>query len=161
MALKASGAYRHCSSKPCSGSTGHHHRSHRYADSDKFHYSYRRAGEANSSSSTPRVICFRDMRSGRGLSSAEGTPSMSGRTDGGGSCGGLGLFLPDEEVPKEWVAQVEPGVLITFFSLTGGGNDLKRIRFRFVNFSSTHASYVHTQFFIIRKRNMNFDGIYK
>lgn len=138
MALKASGAYRHCGSKPCSGSTGHHHRSHRYVESEKFHYSYRRAGEANSSSSTPRVICFGDIRSGRGLSSAEGTPSMSGRTDGGGSCGGLGVFLPDEEVPKEWVAQVEPGVLITFFSLSGGGNDLKRIRFRYVkSFSSS------------------------
>ncbi|KAF2304078.1 hypothetical protein GH714_026908 [Hevea brasiliensis] len=31
--------------------------------------------------------------------------------------------------PKEWVAQVEPGVLITFVYLPRGGNDLKRIRF--------------------------------
>ena len=32
---------------------------------------------------------------------------------------------------REWVAQVEPGVQITFVSLPGGaGNDLKRIRFR-------------------------------
>ncbi|KAJ3680701.1 hypothetical protein LUZ60_016979 [Juncus effusus] len=32
--------------------------------------------------------------------------------------------------PKEWTAQIEPGVQITFVSLPGGaGNDLKRIRF--------------------------------
>ncbi|CAM8940053.1 unnamed protein product [Rhodiola kirilowii] len=30
---------------------------------------------------------------------------------------------------KEWMAQVEPGVHITFMSLPNGGNDLKRIRF--------------------------------
>ncbi|KAJ0007150.1 hypothetical protein Pint_29055 [Pistacia integerrima] len=35
----------------------------------------------------------------------------------------------EEDEPKEWVAQVEPGVLITFVSLPQGGNDLKRIRF--------------------------------
>ncbi|KAI5071181.1 hypothetical protein GOP47_0013432 [Adiantum capillus-veneris] len=33
------------------------------------------------------------------------------------------------ENEKEWVAQVEPGVLITFVTLVDGGNDLKRIRF--------------------------------
>jgi hypothetical protein len=37
-----------------------------------------------------------------------------------------------EEDTKEWVAQVEPGVLITFVSMAQGGNDLQRIRFRFV-----------------------------
>ncbi|KAK6781666.1 hypothetical protein AABB24_033890 [Solanum stoloniferum] len=39
------------------------------------------------------------------------------------------MVLPDEEGPKEWIAQVEPGVQITFVSLPTGGNDLKRIRF--------------------------------
>lgn len=39
------------------------------------------------------------------------------------------VVLPDEEGPKEWIAQVEPGVQITFLSLPSGGNDLKRIRF--------------------------------
>ncbi|KAL0740465.1 hypothetical protein Bca4012_081978 [Brassica carinata] len=38
------------------------------------------------------------------------------------------VVLEDDE-PKEWVAQVEPGVHITFVSLPSGGNDLKRIRF--------------------------------
>ncbi|KAL0324126.1 UNVERIFIED_CONTAM: protein Brevis radix-like 1 [Sesamum calycinum] len=40
------------------------------------------------------------------------------------------VVLEDEEEPKEWTAQVEPGVQITFVSLPRGGNDLKRIRFR-------------------------------
>ncbi|CAH8300090.1 unnamed protein product [Eruca vesicaria subsp. sativa] len=38
------------------------------------------------------------------------------------------VVLEDEE-PKDWMAQVEPGVHITFVSLPSGGNDLKRIRF--------------------------------
>lgn len=33
------------------------------------------------------------------------------------------------EENKEWVAEVEPGVDVTFLSLPDGGNDLKRIRF--------------------------------
>ena len=40
------------------------------------------------------------------------------------------VVLMEESEPKEWVAQVEPGVLITFVSLPRGGNDLKRIRFK-------------------------------
>lgn len=43
------------------------------------------------------------------------------------------MVLPDEEGPKEWIAQVEPGVQITFVSLPTGGNDLKRIRFRYIS----------------------------
>lgn len=41
------------------------------------------------------------------------------------------VVLEDEDEPKEWMAQVEPGVQITFVSLPQGGNDLKRIRFRY------------------------------
>ncbi|XP_073313686.1 protein Brevis radix-like 1 isoform X1 [Primulina huaijiensis] len=37
--------------------------------------------------------------------------------------------LDEENGPKAWTAQVEPGVQITFLSLPRGGNDLKRIRF--------------------------------
>lgn len=45
------------------------------------------------------------------------------------------VVLQDNGEPKEWMAQVEPGVHITFVSLPGGaGNDLKRIRFRFLIF---------------------------
>ncbi|KAI9083879.1 hypothetical protein K1719_034137 [Acacia pycnantha] len=39
------------------------------------------------------------------------------------------VVLEKEDEPKEWMAQVEPGVHITFVSLPNGGNDLKRIRF--------------------------------
>ncbi|XP_052180572.1 protein Brevis radix-like 2 [Diospyros lotus] len=122
IAVKASGAYKNC--KPCSGSSNRK-QNRNYADleagsaSERFHCSYRRAG---SSSSTPTL--WRKEMEGRlkGLSSGEGTPaSASGRTESV-------VFMEDDE-PKEWVAQVEPGVLITFVSLPQGGNDLKRIRF--------------------------------
>ncbi|KAL7597074.1 protein Brevis radix-like 1 [Lactuca sativa] len=39
------------------------------------------------------------------------------------------LVLDEDDDPIEWMAQVEPGVQITFVSLPNGGNDLKRIRF--------------------------------
>ncbi|KAH7835033.1 hypothetical protein Vadar_022247 [Vaccinium darrowii] len=39
------------------------------------------------------------------------------------------VVLEDEDEPKEWMAQVEPGVQVTFESLPHGGNDLRRIRF--------------------------------
>ncbi|CAO2173068.1 unnamed protein product [Urochloa humidicola] len=136
MALKASGAYRHC--KPCAGSSPaapsrHHHQYGAYVDSevpsasDRFHYAYRRAG--SSAASTPR------LPRGGAMSSGDVTPSASARTDflAGYEEGEDGEEVAaggsEEEEEKEWVAQVEPGVLITFLSLPLGGNDLKRIRF--------------------------------
>ncbi|KAI4355494.1 hypothetical protein L6164_004260 [Bauhinia variegata] len=120
MAVKASGAYKNC--KPCSGSSNNKHN---YADSDmasdsaRFHWAYRRTGSSNS---TPRLWGKEMEARLKGLSSGEGTPaSVSGRSESA-------VFMEEDE-PKEWVAQVEPGVLITFVSLTQGGNDLKRIRF--------------------------------
>ncbi|KAJ6820313.1 protein Brevis radix-like 1 [Iris pallida] len=111
MATKASGAYRHC--RPCSGSaesarrSHHHQRRHSsFADSDSaamgsdpIQCGYRRAGESFGSAS-----------------------SMSGKTDEEEPAG-------EGEERKEWVAQVEPGVLITFLAVAEDGNDLKRIRF--------------------------------
>lgn len=47
------------------------------------------------------------------------------------------VVLEEEDEPKEWMAQVEPGVHITFVSLPHGGNDLKRIRFRYTFFPFT------------------------
>lgn len=123
MALKASGAYRHC--KPCSGSSAGQQGN--YADSDaaSFHCSYRRTG---SSSSTPQVFGKEIIK---GISSGDTTPaSMSGRTEMGSARARATVVFMEENVPKEWVAQVEPGVLITFVALPQGGNDLKRIRFR-------------------------------
>jgi hypothetical protein len=125
MAVKASGAYKNC--KPCSGSSNGN-KNKKYADSDmgsdsaRFNWAYRRTGSA---SSTPRMW-GKEMESRlKGISSGEGTPtSVSGRTESV-------VFMEEEDEPKEWVAQVEPGVLITFVSLPQGGNDLKRIRFRY------------------------------
>ncbi|ONH97646.1 hypothetical protein PRUPE_7G203300 [Prunus persica] len=122
MALKASGAYRHCA--PCTGpaaqsrlkGTGESD-----ADSDRFRWSYRRTG--SSSSTTPRTWGKEMEARLKGISSGEGTPnSASGRRVDP-------VVFVEEREPKEWVAQVEPGVLITFVSLPRGGNDLKRIRF--------------------------------
>ncbi|GER53579.1 BREVIS RADIX-like 3 [Striga asiatica] len=120
MAVKASGAYKNC--RPCSGSSGHKQD---YLDSDfgsvseRFHGSYRRPGSSNS---TPRLR-GKDLEAKlRALSSGSATPaSVSGRTES--------VLFMEEDEPKEWVAQVEPGVLITFISLPQGGNHLKRIRF--------------------------------
>ncbi|XP_047327599.1 protein Brevis radix-like 3 [Impatiens glandulifera] len=136
IALKASGAYKHC--KPCSGSSNRNNQNkNEYAGSDsaslseKFHCSYQRAGTAIS---TP-MMWKKDMEARlKDLSSAEGTPStasISGRTDSA-------LFIEEDEV-KEWVAQVEPGVLITFVSRPQGGNDLKRIRFSREMFNKCRA----------------------
>lgn len=122
MALKASGAYKNC--KPCSGSSTHNQR-HHYAESEaasaseRFHCSYRRTG---SSSSTPRLWGKEMEARLKGLSSGEVTPaSVSGRAES--------VVFMEEDGPSEWVAQVEPGILITVVSLPQGGNDLKRIRF--------------------------------
>ncbi|PNT55051.1 hypothetical protein POPTR_001G170800v4 [Populus trichocarpa] len=122
MAVKASGAYRNC--KPCSGSSNNNS-NRNYAESDaasdsaRFHCSYRRTGSSNS---TPRMWGKEMEARLKGLSGGEGTPaSVSGRTES--------VAFMEEDEPKEWVAQVEPGVLIAFHSLPDGGNDLKRIRF--------------------------------
>ncbi|KAI3455607.1 hypothetical protein Pfo_012270 [Paulownia fortunei] len=122
MAVKASGAYKNC--KPCSGSSGQD-RGRAYVDSDagsvseRFYGSYRRTGSSNS---TPRLRGKEMEAKLKALSSGSATPaSVSGRTES--------VLFMEEDEPKEWVAQVEPGVLITFVSLPQGGNDLKRIRF--------------------------------
>ncbi|PIN14638.1 hypothetical protein CDL12_12733 [Handroanthus impetiginosus] len=123
MAVKASGAYKSC--KPCSGSSSHD-QSGAYVDSDaglvsgRFYGSYRRTG---SSISTPGLWGKEMEARLKALSSGSATPaSVSGRTES--------VVFTEEDEPKEWIAQVEPGVLITFVSLPHGGNDLKRIRFR-------------------------------
>ena len=135
MALKASGAYRHC--KPCAGSSSpaasrrqqpYYHGAFAESGSDRFHYAYQRAG--SSAASTPR------LRTGGAMSSGDVTPSVSARTDflAGDEDGDdeeeTAAGSSKEDEAKEWVAQVEPGVLITFLSLPRGGNGLKRIRFR-------------------------------
>ncbi|KAK4432839.1 protein Brevis radix-like 4 [Sesamum alatum] len=129
MALKASGAYRHCA--PCANQTAAQQRSSGSYDVgesdaaaalDKFRWSYRRTGSSSSNSSSTAGRRELEARL-KGISSGEGTPaSASGRRVDP-------VVFVEENEPKEWVAQVEPGVLITFVSLPRGGNDLKRIRF--------------------------------
>ncbi|KAF7142331.1 hypothetical protein RHSIM_Rhsim05G0012800 [Rhododendron simsii] len=123
MALKASGAYRTCN--PCAAAPPiQHQNSKGYAESDsseRFRWSYRRTASSNSSSSRQ---WGKELEARlKGISSGEATPaSASGRRLDP-------IVFVEENEPKEWVAQVEPGVLITFVSMPRGGNDLKRIRF--------------------------------
>ncbi|KAG6772028.1 protein Brevis radix-like 4 [Populus alba x Populus x berolinensis] len=130
MALKASGAYRQCN--PCTApntTTQSRLRSNLTesdAESEKFRWSLRRTG--SSSSTTPRTW-GKEMEArlkGISSSSGEGTPNS---VNGSGRRVDPPIVFVEEKEPKEWVAQVEPGVLITFVSLPRGGNDLKRIRF--------------------------------
>ncbi|XP_051147914.1 protein Brevis radix-like 2 [Andrographis paniculata] len=118
IAVKASGACKTCKSCSCSS---RQNRGGDYLDSDaasvseRFFGPYRRTG-----TSTPK----KEMGTAKlkAFSSGSSTPaSISGRTES--------ILFMEEDEPKEWVAQVEPGVLITFVSMPKGGNDLKRIRF--------------------------------
>ncbi|XP_071721467.1 protein Brevis radix-like 4 [Rutidosis leptorrhynchoides] len=137
MALKASGSAYKISCNPCTGSTimmtpQHVHKNNEVDSSDlstsvsdRFKWSYRRTGSKNSSSGR---VWGKEMEARlKGISSGDVSvgslsASASGRRPDP-------IVLEEENEPKEWVAQVEPGVLITFVSLPRGGNDLKRIRF--------------------------------
>ncbi|KAL7187964.1 hypothetical protein ACSBR1_037911 [Camellia fascicularis] len=131
MALKMSGAYKQC--KPCTGSSNYKKGQRSFPDfdtiSERVPYPYMQPG---SSSSTPAWdFTTTGHRTGgsdsrfTGAYGGDGTPggleSISARTGE--------VVLEDDDEPKEWMAQVEPGVQITFVSLPNGGNDLKRIRF--------------------------------
>ncbi|KAF0921490.1 hypothetical protein E2562_007028 [Oryza meyeriana var. granulata] len=62
--------------------------------------------------------------------SASGIPSIGEEDDDDDNDDEETVVLEEDRVPREWTAQVEPGVQITFVSIPGGaGNDLKRIRF--------------------------------
>ncbi|XP_058103853.1 protein BREVIS RADIX-like isoform X2 [Magnolia sinica] len=138
MALKFSGACKQ--SKPCTGSSSsssYRKSDRQYRDFDNasegVHYPYMRA---DSSSSTPawdftssnpnHPTSGHDTRRFKGISSGGDRTPRGFDTASTASCD---VVLVDEDAPKEWMAQVEPGVHITFESLPQGGNDLKRIRF--------------------------------
>ncbi|KAL9339138.1 hypothetical protein Peur_068153 [Populus x canadensis] len=132
MALKASGAYRHCN--PCTVPTTTTTTRSRLrnnwtasdAESERFRWPLQRTG--SSSSITPRTW-GKEMEArlkGISSSSGEGTPNS---VNSSGRRVDPPIAFVEEKEPKEWVAQVEPGVLITLVSLPRGGNDLKRIRF--------------------------------
>jgi hypothetical protein len=79
---------------------------------------------------------------GGARTAASDTLDVTGRQAAGKSpsAGGSGwipstgedVVAVEEAAPREWTAQVEPGVQITFGTIPTGGNDLKRIRFRCV-----------------------------
>lgn len=138
MALKFSGAYRQC--KPCTGSSSSYRKGHRpYPDFDTISegvpYPNMTPG---SSSSTPAW----DFTSTGNLRATGSDSRFTGTLNGDRTPRGLefmsgqacDVVLEDEDEQKEWMAQVEPGVHITFVSLPNGGNDLKRIRFRYISF---------------------------
>ncbi|OVA18435.1 Brevis radix (BRX) domain [Macleaya cordata] len=128
MALKVSGAYRQC--KPSSGSSSYKKGQRPYTDfdtvSEGIQYPYLRGGSSSSTPAWDFPPSNRDHASGsdsrfKGMA-GDGRTQLDQSGD---------VVLVDEEEPKEWMAQVEPGVHITFVSLPQGGNDLKRIRFRY------------------------------
>ncbi|GJT83819.1 Brevis radix-like protein 4 [Tanacetum coccineum] len=141
MALKASGI----SCNPCTGPTTmmspqikqqHVQKTNEQESSDlstsvseRFRsWSYRRTGSKNSSSGR---VWGKEMEARlKGISMGSGDISIGSLSASASGRRPDPIVLEEENEPKEWVAQVEPGVLITFVSLPRGGNDLKRIRFR-------------------------------
>ncbi|XP_057478087.1 protein Brevis radix-like 1 [Actinidia eriantha] len=128
MALKMSGSSKQC--KPSPRSSSYKKGSRAFPDFDAISegvpYPFLQPG---SSSSTPawdftghHLTSGSDSRFTRGFG---GDQTPGGRE----SISATEVVLEDEDEPKEWMAQVEPGVQITFVSLPHGGNDLKRIRF--------------------------------
>ncbi|XP_028793700.1 protein BREVIS RADIX-like isoform X2 [Neltuma alba] len=129
MAVKFSGAYKQC--KPCSGSSSYKKGQRPYPDFDTISEGvpYPYIGGA-SSSSTP-AWDFIGSHYPAGISDQRFVgPFCGDRTPRGRESASVcDVVLEKEDGPKEWMAQVEPGVHITFVSLPNGGNDLKRIRF--------------------------------
>ncbi|CAO2838076.1 unnamed protein product [Amaranthus hypochondriacus] len=133
MALKISGTSKQ--SKPYTSSSDFRRGERSYVDYDNDsaseggRYSYMQPG---SSSSTP-AWDFTSNTHHRGVRShsrfAGGGYGGDRTPIGRDSVAASDFVLEDEDEPKEWMAQVEPGVHITFVSLPNGGNDLKRIRF--------------------------------
>ncbi|KAG8638047.1 protein BREVIS RADIX [Manihot esculenta] len=130
MAMKFSS--RQC--KPCTGSSSFKKGQRPYPDfdmaSEGVPYSYFGGG---SSTSTP-AWDFTNTAHHRGIRSDSGSTGLFNGDQTPGRAESISaqtcdVVLEDEDEPKEWMAQVEPGVHITFVSLPNGGNDLKRIRF--------------------------------
>lgn len=127
MALKLSGAHKHC--RPFTVSNlGREGQLQRCTASEAGSESGTPRG--GSSSSTPAWSIVSSSSKGHVLgdklcasTSRIGTPMLHT------SSGPVETTMEVEEESKEWISQVEPGVLITLVSVKGGGNELKRIRF--------------------------------
>ncbi|CAN8316450.1 unnamed protein product [Cochlearia groenlandica] len=125
MASKFSSTYKQ--SKPPSGSSSSNLRKFPDFDtaSEGVPYPYNMGGGSTSSTPAWDLTSSSHHQPGRGDSRFT---SMYGGERESVSAQSCDVLLEDDE-PKEWMAQVEPGVHITFVSLPNGGNDLKRIRF--------------------------------
>ncbi|KAF7829151.1 protein BREVIS RADIX-like [Senna tora] len=124
MALKFSGAYKQC--KPCTGSSSYKKGQRPFPEFDTISEGvpYPYYGGASSSSTPAWDFTSSHYPGGRS------DPRFGGAgRDSTVSAQSCDVVLEEEDEPKEWMAQVEPGVHITFVSLPNGGNDLKRIRF--------------------------------
>ncbi|XP_049933258.1 protein BREVIS RADIX-like isoform X3 [Nymphaea colorata] len=146
MALRFSSAYRQCKPSTSSGSNSHRKGSHPFADldaaSESLNYGCQRTV---SCSSTPawdfHTSSNRDLGVLHDSSRTHNVGSLTGEAavlDSMSSRSGEFILVQEDE-PREWMAQVEPGVLITFVSLPQGGNDLKRIRFSREMFNKIQA----------------------
>ncbi|KAG0492372.1 hypothetical protein HPP92_005770 [Vanilla planifolia] len=126
MTLKVSRPNRHYKAAAAGGRLYESLGSERYDRS----YTYRGIGLGSefgdgNCGSTPRL---------RGPSSAEGTLSVSRQLEAA-----LSGFTEEDKESREWIAQVEPGVLLSLISLSDGGNHLKRIRFSLEMFNKWQA----------------------
>ncbi|KAI4377464.1 hypothetical protein MLD38_015083 [Melastoma candidum] len=83
---------------------------------------YRGSGTCVGPGAAPRFMMGKGGSSGREVMSRSGT--------GRGRSEPAAIVFVEEKEPKEWVAHVEPGVLIDLLCLPGEVNDLRRIRFR-------------------------------
>ncbi|KAH9606528.1 hypothetical protein KSS87_018918, partial [Heliosperma pusillum] len=115
MASKFSGAYKQC--KPCTSSGDFKKGERHYLDYDTAseggRYSFMQAA---SSSSTPRWDFPSNMhnRGVRTHSRFAGVYNVDKSRGGRESVAASDVVIQDDEEPKEWMAQVEPGVHITF-----------------------------------------------
>ncbi|XP_077242901.1 protein Brevis radix-like 1 [Tasmannia lanceolata] len=123
MALKLTG-------KGSSSSTSYRKGERPYTDfdtvSEGVQYPYPQPGSSNSTPGWDFTSINRDHPALSSDSRFKGISSGDRNPSGLESCDVV--FVENDE-PKEWMAQVEPGVHITFATLPQGGNDLKRIRF--------------------------------
>ncbi|XP_020085603.1 protein Brevis radix-like 1 [Ananas comosus] len=145
MVLKFSGSHRQCKGGTAGSSSfrskSFHnqrriHRSGSYPGTDEDEGAFSDAGGgggggggggyAYSSSSTPAW----DFTNVGGSGGGRWEDSRYRTQWGSAAAAAEVVVMEDDGLPKEWTAQVEPGVQITFVSLpAGAGNDLKRIRF--------------------------------
>ncbi|GJN40531.1 hypothetical protein PR202_gb29761 [Eleusine coracana subsp. coracana] len=150
MALKASGAYRHC--KPCAGSSAaasrRHHRYHHggaFADSDVASGSERfppttRTAPVRAAprrrlpvglASTPKLSNISGAKTE--TSSVDASVRTSSSPEEVDRCSELSVSVSNaSDQEREWIEEDEPGVYITIRALPGGIRELRRVRFSWV-----------------------------